>query len=83
VAQCPAPTLAHGALHVAHDEAVLVVQELHAHLGDLLDAGGRSQAPLGGSHRKQGSRVGTAAFHTWPREPVRPMTFITIASLAG
>lgn len=29
------PTLAHGALHVAHDLAVLVIQELHADLGHL------------------------------------------------
>lgn len=28
-------TLANGALDVAHDEAVLIVQELHAHLGHL------------------------------------------------
>eukprot|EP00241_Pyramimonas_parkeae_P009293 CAMPEP_0114230624 /NCGR_PEP_ID=MMETSP0058-20121206/3574_1 /TAXON_ID=36894 /ORGANISM="Pyramimonas parkeae, CCMP726" /LENGTH=127 /DNA_ID=CAMNT_0001341847 /DNA_START=1597 /DNA_END=1980 /DNA_ORIENTATION=- len=28
-------TLAHGALHVAHDLTVLVVQELHAYLGHL------------------------------------------------
>lgn len=28
-------TLAHGALDVAHDQAVLIVEELHAHLGDL------------------------------------------------
>lgn len=31
-------TLAHGALHVAHDKAVLVVQELHADLGNLATA---------------------------------------------
>jgi hypothetical protein len=31
-------TLAHGALHVAHDEAVLVIKELHAHLGHLQSA---------------------------------------------
>ena len=28
-------TLAHGALDVPHDQTVLVVQELHAHLCDL------------------------------------------------
>ena len=33
-------TLAHGALDVAHDEAVLVVQELHAHLRHLLQRQG-------------------------------------------
>lgn len=33
------PTLADGALDVAHDEAVLVVQELHAHLRDLRGRG--------------------------------------------
>eukprot|EP00955_Chlamydomonas_euryale_P058077 356968-Chlamydomonas_euryale.AAC.21 len=30
-------TLADGALHVAHDEAVLVVQKLDADLGNLLE----------------------------------------------
>lgn len=28
-------TLAHGALDVAHDEAILIIKELHAHLGHL------------------------------------------------
>ena len=32
---CPRLTLADGALDVAHNEAVLVVQELDAHLGHL------------------------------------------------
>jgi hypothetical protein len=37
-----ARTLAHGPLHVAHDLAVLVVQELDAHLGDLREEEGRT-----------------------------------------
>lgn len=112
-------TLAHGPLHVAHDEAVLVVQELDADLGDLRgwqgragacrqagEAGGACMQAWGqgrGSGAAHGPAHGPARMHrgaaarprarartqpacpprTWPREPVRPMTFITMASFTG
>ena len=52
--------LADGALDVAHDEAVLVVEELDADLGDLQDAEGASKGreAFGGAHaarREDGS----------------------------
>ena len=86
-------TLADGALDVAHDEAVLIVQELDAHLGDLLvgDVRRRKEevrrlcvlrtAPSASLSATQPSIACPPL--TWPREPVRPMTFITMASLAG
>jgi len=78
-------TLAHWALHVAHDEAVLVVQELHADLGDLWmerEEGQSEQGPTAAALQASQAPL-LQALLTCPREPVRPMTFITIASLAG
>jgi hypothetical protein len=57
-------TLAHGALHVAHDEAVLVVQELHAHLGDL-----HHRTRPSGEHagRRKLAKPGCALWRALPR----------------
>ena len=142
MAAAAALTLPHGALDVAHDQAVLIVQELDAHLGDLQstkaehayayerggggsgsddnvvvsdDAGGAWGRPgatptvagttplllklLAPQHAHtradRGSPSSLAAQpadgtpapphgrRTWPRLPVRPMTFITMASFTG
>jgi hypothetical protein len=45
-------TLAHGALDVAHDQAVLVVQELDTDLGHLLQSISRGWERVGGSQSK-------------------------------
>lgn len=74
-------TLADRPLHVAHDEAVLVVKELDANLGHL-----REQRNMA-FRVEPGYMTDTAARsrrnRAWPREPVRPMTFMTMASLTG
>lgn len=65
---CHAPawtqlTLTDGALDVAHDQAVLVVQELHAHLRDLYNskaAAGMVAVSVGSAKDLHGRRGGCA-----------------------
>lgn len=78
------PTLANGPLDVAHNQAVLVVQELDADLGDLQSEGSQIFSTRYASKHPRGSILDMVlGTRTWPREPVRPMTFMTMASLAG